>query len=515
VRTLLFFSDFQSRKDAPGDKNRMAKDFASLYPYALDIVEHSMDHMDRYWDAAAGLLAMKSYERLSELPVVHHIRETSWYALGLLQRGSIADRERACEALQALLTYQFDEPGKPYDGTWYRFPEEPHPGTKGIWRGYDPNWREFIGTTLAIILLDYEHKLPRMLVQDIDEALRKAIRGMLARDLSASYSNIALMHAFLLFFAGERFGETSWLSIGEEFAREVYRLFALNNAFSEFNSPTYYGVDLYALGLWRTYSSSPLLQQLGAKMEAGLWQDIALMYHAGIKNMAGPYDRSYGMDMQQYATTIGMWIWMAIGRDAAPFPDITRPFEHSHDFCFAPCYVAVDVSVPEEVQPHLQAFQGERQVERVIANEPRRVATAWVGERLLLGAEYTSLSEPASNQIHPATIHWSSADNRIGWVRLVYIIPVNARAEKDALSISCISRGAETPDFVFQIYTPNKSAATFQPDLWQLAGLTIQIETNTEYVETRENGDYYKVSYTASKLAPGATVLFTLTTSEE
>ncbi len=435
--------------------------------------------------------------------------------LGLLQRGSVEDRRRACEALQAILKYQFDEPGKAYDGTWYRFPEEPHPGGKGIWRGYDPNWREFIGTTLAIILLDYEQYLPQTLVKGIDDAMRRTIRGTLTRNLSASYTNIALMHAFLLLFAGERLGEPGWVSTGEQFAREVYRLFALNNTFSEFNSPTYYGVDLYALGLWRTYATSPLLQQLGAEMEAGLWKDIALMYHAGMKNMAGPYDRSYGMDMQQYATTIGMWIWMVVGRDAAPFPDITQPFEHSHDFCYAPCYIAVDVSVPEEVQPHLQVFQGERQVERVIANEPRRVATAWIGESLLLGGEYTSLSEPASGQIHPATIHWNSAHNRIGWVKLAYTIPVNARAEKDNLSISCIGRGEETPDFVFQIYTPDRSAASLQSDRWQLAGLSVNIETNAEYVETRESGEYYKVSYTARKLAPGATVLFTLTTREE
>jgi hypothetical protein len=473
-----------------------------------------MDHMDQYWDAAAGLLGMDSYEELSTLPVVHHIRETSWYALGLLQRGSDDDRQRACEALQAILKYQFDEPGKAYDGTWYRFPEESHPGERSIWRGYDPNWREFIGTTLAIILLDYEQYLPKTLVEGIDEALRKAIRGALTRNLSASYTNIALMHAFLLLFAGERFGESGWISTGDQFAREVYRLFALNNTFSEFNSPTYYGVDLYALGLWRTYASSPLLQQLGAEMEAALWQDVALMYHAGMKNMAGPYDRSYGMDLQQYATTIGMWIWMTVGRDTAPFPDITHPFEHSHDFCFAPCYIAVDISVPEDVRRHLLAFQGERQVERVIANEPRRVATAWIGESLLLGGEDTSYSKPASDQIHPATIHWNSTHNRIGWVKLAYTIPVNAHAEKDSLSITCIGRGEETPDFVFQIYTPNKSAPSLQHDLWQLTGLTIQVETNARYRETRDSGDYCEVCYAARDLAPGTTILFTLTTRE-
>lgn len=36
---------------------------------------------------------------------------------------------------------------------------------------------EFIGTTLAIILLDYESELPPDLVSSIDSALHKALRG--------------------------------------------------------------------------------------------------------------------------------------------------------------------------------------------------------------------------------------------------------------------------------------------------------------------------------------------------
>src|SRR5579859_5712000 len=382
-----------------------AKHFSYFRPYAFDLVEHSVSWMDQYWDGDAGLLGMRSDDpkRFAHLPLVHHIRETSWYALGLLQRGGSGDLQRACQALQTILSYQFDELGEAYDGTWYRCPEEPHPGKMPIWLGYDPNWREFIGSTLAIILLDYEPDLPEELVMGIDEALRKAIRGALARGLSASYSNIALMHAFLLVFSGTRLGEAAWVGAGEQFAHEIYARFAPNSIFSEFNSPTYYGVDLYALGLWRTYSSSSLLRQLGDTMEQALWQDIALCYHAGMKNIAGPYDRSYGMDMQRYASLTGMWMWMEVGRDSAAFPDITQPFEHEHDFCFGPCYVAVDIKVPAAVRPHLLSFQGERQVERVIAEEPRRVATAWIGERLLVGGADTSYSLPASDQFHPAT----------------------------------------------------------------------------------------------------------------
>jgi hypothetical protein len=485
---------------------------APINPYALDLVEHSVRWMDQYWDADAGLLGMPTYEGLSALTRVHHIRETGWYALGLLQRGTKDDKQRACEALQAILRYQFDEPGRPYDGTWYRFPEEPHPGDMPIWKGYDPNWREFIGSTLAIILLDYKQELPATLVAAIDSALHKAIRGMLARNLPASYTNIALMHAFLLLFAGERFGEADWMRRGEQFAQEIYDLFAPNQTFSEYNSPTYYGIDVYALGLWRTYATSPLLQTLGTHMEAALWQDIALLYHAGMKNMSGPYDRSYGMDMQRYASTIGMWIWMAVGRDAAPFPDIAHPFDHAHDFCLAPCCVAVDVNIPPEALRHLKAFQGERQVERVINSEPKRVASAWIGNKLLVGGEYTSYSQPASDQIHPATIHWTSSNNQIGWIKLAYTIPVNATAAKDRLTIACIADD-DTPDFVFQIYAPARK--TLQHNLWQLPGLTVHVVTNIHYLETKENEGYTEVCYSAKELAPGTLIEFVLTIQDE
>lgn len=503
-----------------------AKHFSDLRPAALDLVERSLNWMDQYWDEQVELLGVKSEEHYVSLPLVHHIRETGWYALGLLQRAGAHDKDRACRALQTLLKYQFDEPGKAYDGTWYRYPQEPHPGSMTIWRGYDPNWREFIGTTLAIILLDYESDLPQDLIRAIDEALRKAVRGTLTRDLAATYTNIALMQAFLLIFAGERFSEPAWISAGERMAHEVYQLFSVNQAFSEFNSPTYYGVDLYALGLWYSYSSSDLLKQLGAEMEQALWRDVALMYHAGMKNMSGPFDRSYGMDLQRYGSTIGMWIWIELGRQDAPFPEIAPFFPHALDLCFAPCYVAVDARVPEDVRQSLSTFQGEHQVERIISNDPPRIATAWIGNTHLIGGEVMSYQPPVSGQIHPATIHWISTQERIGWIKLKYSTPVNARAEKGKLTIFCIGNGEEGADITFQIYTPvttsnmlleegtgalDQPASFLQPHLWQLPGLSVQIATNARHVQTQKQGDVWEMTYTAKDSLPGTEIYFVLT----
>ena len=53
---------------------------------------------------------------------------------------------------------------------------------------------------------------------------------------------------------------------------------------------------------------SPLLAKLGGEMESSLWRDTTQFYHADLRNLAGPYDRSYGMNLLDYVSVIGIWI---------------------------------------------------------------------------------------------------------------------------------------------------------------------------------------------------------------
>jgi hypothetical protein len=481
---------------------------------ARDLAERSIAWMDSCWDEAAGLFRMPGDALYEEGPAgtaVHLVRGTAWYALGLLLRDASGDRERAGRAIDALLAYQFDAPGQPYHGTWYRSPHEPPPPEHPVmWRDYDPNWREFIGTTLALILLEYEPRLPAGLVRRIDVALRRAVIGTLARNVDASYSNIALMTAFLLQFAADRFGEPAWAAAAERLATDVRLRFRANSTFDEYNSPTYYGVDLYALALWRSYSSSALLREAGAEMEAALWRDIAQYYHAALRNVAGPYDRSYGMDMRRYVACLGMWIWLATGYEQAPFPDLSRPLEHGWDFAIAPLFALLGLRMPDDARPHFLAFQGERQIERVIAAEPRRVATAWIGARAMLGAEDSGGHKQAGPQFHPATIHWLAADDAVGWIRLRHTAPVDARAEHGRLSISCAEHAGGDLEFVFQLSAPEIAADALQHERWQLPGLTVRVETNTGGPAVTRAADLIELRYSARNSPAGAPIHFTL-----
>jgi len=472
----------------------------SLDTTARELAETATAWMDSFWDAGMGLLYHPGYEmhprvpRQAGQPRSHMVRDTAWYVVGLLLRRQGADVIRALHAIEAILDYQLDEPDRPYHGTFLRAPEETPLGQGAReWRDYDPNWREFILTTLQIVLDEFEPLIPPALVERIDAATRLGVAGAIARGLPASYTNIALMNAYLLAHAGRRLGEADWLARGEAMAREIHRLFMQNEAFAEYNSPTYYGVDLYALALWRGRAPSEVLRQLGAEMERLVWTDIARFYHAGLKNICGPYDRSYGMDMTRYAAVVGEWIWLVSGTAAAPFPATHLTFAHTSDFCYAPCAAILGTQVPAEALPHFLSFQGERQVRHGITSEPRREATAWLEESLMIGAEFTSRAKAGYEQFHSATAHWRAAPDEVGWLRLRHTQPVDAVAARRCLTIQ--GKGA----LAFEIYAPGAKEGDFAPDDWRMAGLRVKVRGSTAVFSITRRLEWMEVRYDASE----------------
>ncbi len=487
------------------DSGRIGGTIDSLNPRVRELVLDSMDRTDRLWDERADLLwSAKSGNRdpaAKEEPTryqqeirsrlrterVHDVRRTSYYALGLLLRGRQKDHERALRALHAVLDQQIDQPGLLYHGTFYRSPEESPPPTNPqdlVWTHYDPNWRQFIGTTLAMILEEYADRLPDALVERIEAALRTAVEGEKGEFRSQhrgrsggpqnkgleDYTNIALMHAFLWTYAGVRLRLPEWIDEGEEFAGKIYANFKRFGTFEEYNSPTYYGVDLFALALWRAYGPTEALRRMGAEMEAELWKDIAAHYHAGLKNMAGPYSRAYGMDMNKYTQMTGLWLRTVLEADKTPLPE-------RGDFDYAPHLAILGTMIPDVAMPHFKGFVEERRVRRVIT--PKRVATSWIGRDYMLGAEDTtktrlvaSRGEPAAHQFYPVTVHWRTPSGDVAWIKLIDSSRLDAAAERGVLSISAIG------DATFRIVCTGIEAESIQRDRWNLPGLTVHVDSD-------------------------------------
>lgn len=466
----------------------------ALSDHARDLTAASMTWMDARWDEPAGLLVYAhDPAHAVTRPVRHAVRDTVWYALGLLLRDAPGDRDRACRAVSAILDWQFDEPGRPYHGTFYRAPEEPHPPADAVrWEHYDPNWRQFIGTALAILLEEYPAVLPPELVRRVDRAVRLAIEGEAGEGrLTERYTNIALMRAPFEMWAGARYAEPEWRARGEAWAETIHRRFLQHGAFDEYNSPTYYGPALFALGFWRRYAPAARLARLAVEMEAALWRDVARLYHAGLRNLCGPYARSYGMDMTRYVAILGQAIWIAVGRAAAPHPDPAGPLEHPNDFMYPPALAAVGVRVPDDALPALTAFPGAHTVDCLVGSTPIHRATAWLGEACMIGAAETSGDRSAGRQYHPVTMHWRLPAGGVGWMRLIAGGAVRARAAEAEV------RTALTGDAAFELHAPGATAADVDRGAWRLPGLDVRVEARGEGFSAAD-GDTLILRYPAA-----------------
>lgn len=514
-----------TRDKGVSDQGKTGKTLETLDPHVRELVLASLNRTDQYWDERASMLwsvkpgspvptkkpeltgYQKEIKSRLRTDLNHDVRRTSYYALGLLLRDRPGDAQRAIKALNAVIDQQIDRPGQLCHGTFYRSPEESPPPTNPqdlVWTHYDPNWRQFVGTTLAIIIEEYESKIPEVLIGRMEKALERAVEGETHEFRSQhrgrsggpedkgleNYTNIALMHAFLWTYAGDRLKRPDWIVAGEEFAETIYTDFVRFGTFEEYNSPSYYGVDLFALALWRVYGPTELLREKGAEIEAELWKDIAAHYHSGLKNMAGPYSRAYGMDMTTYTQLTGLWLRTLLDTELSPLPK-------TGDFDYAPHFAILGTLIPEEAMVHFKRFSGERLIRRVIT--PQRVATSWIGQNYILGAEETTLTrlvasrgEPAAHQYHPVTVHWKTPAGKIGWIKLIDASRLDARAEKGKLSISCIG------DATFRISCAGINNVTPQRDLWTLPGLSVSVETDALDSKITQGDDYVDILYLAA-----------------
>lgn len=460
-----------------------------------ELLRLSLPWMDGLWDEGMGLLHNPDRGRgiYGDQTTRHLVRETTWYALGLFMRGKAGDHARALRALERVLEHQYREPGTVYHGSFARSPEEPQPGTEAvIWRDYDPNWRQFIGTAFALALERCGNALPEELASRLADAILEAVRGEPVGRVVPEYSNIALMKSWLEVYVGRRFAQPELVASGERLAQEVHALFRRHGAFSEYNSPTYYGVVLYALALWREVRVSELLALLGMEMEGALWHDVARLYHPGLGNLCGPFDRAYGMDMKGYAASLGLWLWAALGQSQAPFPDMNRPFAHAADLCLAPCVALLGARLPEELAERFVRFGGERYLEQTISDAPRRVATAWLHERLMLGGQVSSGAMMIPRQFHPATAHWRAPDGGVAWFRLVYQggRAADAVARPYALELTPPIVHA---DLVFEVAA--RRPKDIRAERWALPGLNVRVEGDWEGFGARPNGTHLELAY--------------------
>jgi hypothetical protein len=350
------------------------------------------DWADQWWDEERGLLwnPPGSFDEHGMAPMsMHMVPQSAWYAVGCAMRGDVARAQRIVDELRQL---QYDAPGAVWDGTFARFAEWRTPPLEGAveWIDYDPNWRQFIGTTFWLLRHHWDI--------EIGDAIERAIAGEPVDRVSPRYSNIALMKA--------------WLERDETYAARVVEVFDAHGAFEEYGSPTYYGIDLFALALWTEHPPSPFFAEHGERVTEALWTDIARWWHPRLENLCGPYSRAYGLDMRSHVALLGLWF------PAPVLPPLDAAvIDHSHDLTMAPL---VDL-LGRRAAPDARVEQLGVVRQQITQH---RVATGWLGGDAMCGGE-TGGRWPAEGQYTPATAHWAG-----GHLAVRSPAPVSAAVEE-------------------------------------------------------------------------------------
>ena len=367
---------------------------------------------------------------------------------------------------------------------------------------WDPNIRVFVGCAWVVALNDYGHLLPPATVHRIEQSLYTAAKGDLYRvggvdddNLYPCYSNPWMMRTIFHSWVGARMGDANLTRAGDTFAHQAYDLWRLHRTLSEFNSPTYSAVSMWALSLWSQYAPrGSVLTQYAPEMLRGSWDQIGQLYHATLRNVAGPWDRSYGYNMMQYASLIGALLWGVVGRERAPVPRQLLAMYHQEDYAF---YPLIALAIPElarylspETRARLVAFPGEHVYTAQAFSppfdaEPRNITT-WMSEKVTIGAQTvreTEVGGPGQNsdQFAPAVIQWAMDPHQVGCVaHLATESSIAAVAGPGSLNISYPNATAAAGPVAFTFLFSGLDVRTKSnfTGLEGLPGLPMRITTN-------------------------------------
>lgn len=276
----------------------------SFTNYTESLLTKSISWTDTLYDSEAGYLFASTSGALQ-----YETRSSAWYAVGLLARNSNNDADEAAKIIRNIISGQFHNASEQWYGDYKTYPGQPSPGTEAypaeIYGTWDPNWRGFIGTVSIVIYEEFSHLLSSNLEDLILHSLHLnaigdtyRVGGVDGDNLYPAYSNAAIMHTAVSAWVGRHTNDSNLTAEGEHWARDIAVLFSIGDALSEFNSPTYEGVSLWALTLWAKYLPSTSVGGENAPdMIRTIWSSLAKIYNANLKNIAGPWDWAYGPDM--------------------------------------------------------------------------------------------------------------------------------------------------------------------------------------------------------------------------
>ncbi|MBQ8653709.1 MAG: hypothetical protein IJ507_02135 [Clostridia bacterium] len=543
--------------------------FHTLSREGQTLVLQAMENLRPKYDPQAGRIARRHGER-----VFYSNRSSMYYALGLMlldEEGCAQEAEKICNAV---IAQQYDAPEEIYHGAFrndhnpvcvpgaldhkrlgvygryltdlfyervvnqFRLNMEDDPQLAPlslkieqllgrsvletypvVWSCYDPNYREFIIISMAMLMEYFSDKLSSQCVENLKKSCLRAMEACIYRSRSnftPLNTNVQCMHVFLLDFFGVRFDIPEYREYALEYAEMVVGQYLAHHSAAEFNSPTYCGVDLATLGFWRRYGSCERLRELGTIMEEGIWEDMMAFYNPAMQTFCGPYSRAYELDMKIH-TNFPSLLHMALGEEKYP----EHPFNIESDGDLL--LVFGDILMPESAKKAV--FEPKEDV--VLTRQFRELsergdpdnnnalctATAWISPDMMTGA--MAGSENPSHQLHPLVAFWRG-EKGIGTIKVLRSTPdgdmnhlhtvyFNGVADRQHLTLDVDFAVNRDVKLFFEIEYPDVcNTARITADLWKLPCLNLHMQSRAPefFLEKGRNDNVLKVCYLSRARIP-------------
>lgn len=412
------------------------------------------------------------------------LRSKTRLAEALLFRNKPGDKEQAAVILTWILKNQYRDENTKIYGIWKTTIDDDK---------FDQNWREFIGCDLIIIRQKYNNLLPADIQKEIGIGLVHAARGALKRNVGADYTNISIMSAFLMDYVGTEFNINELKTAGLQKARTIFNLYQSHKTFSEYNSPTYYGVTLLALAFWRELALSPEIKQMGQTLEQAFWHEAATFYNPNLKNMPGPYFRGYGMDMQKYFAIMGIWIAIALDNEKqAPIPATTDGPKYGEMSNLAPIF-NLGLAIPKADLAALKQEGPPRFISRTVPNNYKgdslKQVTVMINTDWMMGGVWGN--RRVWNQIKTGAIHWKTADGDVAWLLVPGDGKTNVKVSKTTMSLYAADPNAK--EIELYICANNTAPDSFTDSRWTLPAMLMNVSTTLKRTRTEKvNADQFQ-----------------------
>ncbi len=360
----------------------------------MSALHHALQTMhEQLWDDEQGMVRLYG---------LHLVRETALGAFLDLELGNVARAERA---LHAVLQHQYPlNADARWAGTFKTHAAQAAAGTVDSdgrtrdqeWRDFDPNWRQFLGVILWITERLYGHVLDDDLRTEMNVAATLAARSEPVERIVPRYTNIALMQAWL----AER------CSVQSELGSAVGEQIAADGDISEYNSPTYDAISLFAGCLLTDFSTTDSLRGLGSQVVECITSRLTKIWHPSFALQAGPYSRAYGIDPRTYVSLMAV-LMAAIDVPAAGPTHLDDRTTHVHDLYFLPIFTRMCGGLRGRLNP-TQVDQPRRHVQRFGGT----LATSILEPHLMVGFEHGRRNRFALDQYAPFTLY--SGDRHLG-----------------------------------------------------------------------------------------------------